>query len=75
MKMLAFLSGELTNAAYYFTTIVNVHKNDCKDVSKSFSLNGDTSWKPFTYNKRVMDVKLVEKKKIVEKEKKTCHHA
>ena len=29
MKMLAFLGGELSNAAFYFTTFANVNKKDC----------------------------------------------
>ena len=49
MKMLAFLGGELPNAAFYFTTVANVNKKDCNDVTKSFSLDGSKSWKSFDY--------------------------
>ena len=55
MKMLAFLGGELTNAAYFFTTFANVNRDDKNDISKKFSLKGDFAWKPFTYEKRIAD--------------------
>ena len=38
LKMLAFLSGELTNVAYYFVTFANVNQDNCRDVNKVFSL-------------------------------------
>ena len=59
MKMLAFLGGELSNAALYFTTFANVNKKDCNDMTKSFSLDGSKSWKPFDYEKRLSDAALV----------------
>ena len=49
MKMLAFLGGELSNAASYSTAFANVNKKDCNDVTKSFSLDGSKSWKSFDY--------------------------
>ena len=63
MKMLAFLKGELTNAAYFFTTFANVNKDDTNDISKKFSLKGDFAWKPFTYEKRIADAAKVASKK------------
>ena len=63
MKMLAFLGGELSNAALYFTTFANVNKKDCNDMTKSFSLDGSKSWKPFDYEKRLSDAALVIAKK------------
>ena len=63
MKMLAFLGGELSNAAFYFTTFANANKKDCYDVTKSFSLDGSKSWKPFDYEKRLSDAALVIAKK------------
>ena len=41
MKMSAFLAGELTNSAYYFSTFANVHKDNanvhsiCYNTGKS----------------------------------------
>ena len=61
--MLAFLGGELTNAAYFFTTFANVNKDDKNDISKKFSLKGDFAWKPFTYEKRIADAAKVASKK------------
>jgi len=59
MKMLAFLCGELSNAAYYFSSFGNVNKNNVTDISKQFGKD----WKPFPYEKRIRDVQLVKKKK------------
>ena len=56
MKMLAFLAGELSNAAYYFSTFTNVNKEESNDVIKSFGVD----WKPFDYSKRLKDAKLVD---------------
>ena len=49
MKMLAFLGGELSNAATYLTTFANANKKDCNDVTKGFILDGSKSWKSFDY--------------------------
>lgn len=61
MKMLAFLAGELSNSAQYFSTFGNVTKNDCNDHKKVYGPNGD--WKPFSFKKRVEDAKKVAAKK------------
>ena len=63
MKMLPFLGGELSNAAFYFTTFANINKKDCNDVTKIFSLDGSKSWKPFDYEKHLSDAALVIAKK------------
>ena len=65
MKMLCFLGGELTNAAYYFTTFADVNQGDAVDISKCFNSNGNskTEWQPFSYKKRLDDSKLVAVKK------------
>ena len=62
MKMLAFLAGELTNSAYYFTTFANVNSSDANDYHKTFGEDGD--WKTFQYDKRIQDAAKVEKKKL-----------
>ena len=69
MKMLAFLAGELSNSAYYFSTFGNVNKQNANDVHKCY----DVDWKPFKYDKRVTDAQLVQKKKteLVKKKIKT----
>ena len=63
LKMLAFLAGELSNSAYYFSTFANVHKDEPHHFKKSFGTGKNQDWKPFPYTKRLNDVKLVEKKK------------
>ena len=76
MKMLAFLCGELTNSAYYFTTFANVTKDDCNNIKKSFSLDGSKSWKPFQYEKRCSDAKkVIQKKKEISKKKLSVKNA
>ena len=63
LKNLAFFAGELANAAYFFTTFPNVNRDDRNDISKKFSLKGDFSWKPFTYEKKLADAAKVAPKK------------
>ena len=64
MKMLAFLAGELTNLAHYFTTFVNVNQRDVNDVENTFSFGNNSKWKLFSYEKRCSDaLKVMEKKK------------
>lgn len=72
MKMLAFLSGELSNSSFYFTTFANVNQDDSKHFSKKFSMekNSDADWKPFSYDKRIIDArKVAHKKKELDKKK------
>ena len=63
LKMLAFLAGELTVSAFYFSTFGNVNQEDSNDHTKSFSLSSDTDWHPYSLKKRVSDANLVLKKK------------
>ena len=63
MKMLAFLAGELTNSAYYFSTFANVHKDNANVLDKCYNTGKSTDWMPFTYQKRLNDARLVEQKK------------
>ena len=63
LKMLAFLAGELNNAAYYFSTFANVNKDNCINVDISFNSGGSTDWMPFKYEKRLNNVTLVQNRK------------
>ena len=63
MKMLAFLAGELTNSASYFSTFANVTQRDSNDCSKSLTEDGSKGWRPFTYEKRMSDAAKVSKKR------------
>ena len=66
MKMLAFLAGELSNSAYYFTTFGNVNSGDCNEFQKKFNVD----WKPFNYADRVQDaIKVAKKKEDLSKKK------
>ena len=57
---LAFLAGELTNSADYFSTFANVHKDNANVHSICYNTGKNTDWMPFTYQKRLNDAKLVE---------------
>ena len=59
LKNLAFLAGELTVSAKYFSTFGNVTYDDINDVSKTYG----THWKPFKYKNRLLNAKKVAKKK------------
>ena len=62
MKMLAFLAGELSNAATYFCTFANVKRDEANEFQKTFGESIGNYWKPFTYEKRVQDAIKVEAK-------------
>ena len=62
MKMLAFLAGELSNAATYFSTFGNVRRDQANDFKKSFGDSTENHWKPFPYEKRLQDAKKVAEK-------------
>ena len=64
MKMPAFLAGELSNSAFYFSSFANVNQKDSNDVSKCISENNNKQWQPFTYDKRLSDAAKVKKRKL-----------
>ena len=68
MKMLAFLAGELTNSATYFSTFADVDKESLTKIG-TFGHNASDTWKPWKYSDRVKVVNAVEKfkKKIKHK--------
>lgn len=70
MKMLAFLAGELTNAAHYFCTFANVNKDNIKDINRAFNTGKKNDWAPFNYNKRLQDAQFVKQKKALLSKKK-----
>ena len=45
MKMLAFLAGELSNRANYFSSFANVSLDNCKNANGSFGEGGSNTWK------------------------------
>ena len=60
MKMLCYLAGEVGNSATFFTTFCNIFKTGNAHLVPHWK-NG-VDWKPFTYEKRVRDGILAEKK-------------
>lgn len=74
MKMLAFLAGELSNSAKYFSTFANVCTDNYKDISGTFGEGASDIWKPWKYSERLTVAKTVDvmKKKV---EKQNCKPA
>ena len=70
LKMLAFLAGELSVSATYFSTFANVNRGNCDVVSGAFGTGPTHTWQPWNYNQRVAIAKEVEKLKLkLEKQK------
>ena len=63
MKMMCFISGELSNTAFYFSSFAKVTKENCYDFSRRFNGKHKKYWQPFSYQKRLQDVQHVGKKK------------
>ena len=63
MKMVAFLGGELSNAAYYFCTFANVNSSNFRNIKNTFGNSSSDDWHPFNYDKRVSDANKVAAKK------------
>ena len=70
MKMLAFLSGELSNSAKYFSSFADVSVDNCKIVNGTFGEEVQNTWKPWKYNERLAVAKAVTvfKKKVEKQE-------
>ena len=60
MKMLAFLGGELSNAATYFSTFANVSTHSMSAIDGSFGSSGKETWQPWKYKDRLSVAKKVE---------------
>ena len=60
MKFLCFLAGELKNGAHYFTTFADVNSDNSMKISYSLGVE----WKPFPYEKRLSDAKMVSEFKL-----------
>ena len=60
MKMLAFLGGELSNAATYFSTFANVSTHSMSALDGSFGSSGKEKLEPWNYEDRVSVAKKVE---------------
>jgi hypothetical protein len=53
LKMLAFIAGELSVSAKFFSTFGNVSTDDCDDPTGTFGLESSNKWKPWSYSSRV----------------------
>jgi predicted HNH restriction endonuclease len=68
MKMLAFLAGELTNSATYFSTFAEADKESLTKIG-TFGHNASDTWKPWKHSDSVKVINAIEKfkKKIKHK--------
>ena len=63
MKMSAFLGGELSNSAKYYSSFADVSTDTHKDLSGTFGKEKGCTWKPWEYSKRLEVAAAVEKLK------------
>lgn len=63
MKYLAFLGGELTISASYFSPFADVSKSEINHLQGTFGLTPDNKWKPWKYSDRLKVADAVAKKK------------
>ena len=70
MKMLAFLAGELSNVAMYFSTFADVSSDTMNKLDGTFGFTGKEVWKPWRYETRINVAKQVGtlKKSLVKKQ-------
>lgn len=59
MKMLAFLAGELSNSAKFFSSFATVSTDNCNKVDGTFGADTNNTWKPWNYSHRVEVAKSV----------------
>ena len=66
MKMLSFITGELSNSAKYFSSFADVTKENGVVINGTFGKEEKNTWHPWNYNTRLKVAKEVEtlKKKI-----------
>ena len=66
MKFIAYVNGELSNSAKYFSSFSNVNQDDCASLTGKFGESLDCKWKPWQYNQRVSIARQVDdfKKKL-----------
>ena len=70
MKMIAFLCGEISNAAKYFSSFANVSSDNVNNLKGTFGNDENSTWQPWNYDSRKKIAKCVETfKKTVQKQK------
>ena len=63
MKWVSTFSGELSNAANYFSPSGNVSKDDKCIINESLGLGDDCTWTPWVYAERLAVASKVSTKK------------
>lgn len=63
MKMLAFLSGELSNSAKFYSSFANICTDNAQDTRGTFGRSNKNTWTPWKYCDRLKVVKGVEQVK------------
>ena len=53
MKWLAFMGGELSNAAFYFSPFGNVNDDTKCTVNGTLGKGGQNTWQPWPYDKHL----------------------
>ena len=70
MKMLSFITGELSNSAKYFSSFADVTKETGVLINGTFGKEKNNTWKPWKYEDRLKVARGVEKlKKQLSKDK------
>ena len=70
MKMICFLSGELTNSAKFFSSFANVSADLANDAKGTFGIGKQNTWQPWRYSFRISVANSVETfKKEIAKQK------
>lgn len=60
-KWVTSMSGELNNAATYFSSFANVNQDNKGTMGGSIGEHSNATWKPWNYDDRMKTVKKVEK--------------
>ena len=63
MKYLAFLGGELSISASYFSPFADIKKDDINNLQGTFGTGPQNRWHPWKYSERIRVATAVEKKK------------
>ena len=63
MKYLAFLGGELSISASYFSPFADIKKDDINNLQGTFGTGPQNRWHPWKYSERIRVATAVEKKR------------
>ena len=54
MKFLAFINGELSNSAKYFSSFANVCQDETSSLTGKFGETQNCKWRPWQYSQRIV---------------------